>query len=322
MRWWKNWFRNTSFTSGLALVATAFMLFVGATSGGAQETLDQRYQQAVSFFNSAKMEDACEAFKVIEKEKPGYGQTSTYLKVACGEVGRMQKMEEDDFNQGVDFYSKGRLDDAKQKFDQALKVPLKNPKLRGDVTRYLKLIADQQSASRYFDEGVRLFKQGRLAEAKARFSQVAQGNGPNASGAQNYLNRIEQAEQAAKQQPKPPGGTTTTSTEQVTQPGADEQILRTALIAYFNGNLNDAEHNLSNYLDNHGRKRDLAFFFRGATHGTRYFLSGQKDAKQRDLALADFRSAKDHGAQFQPPQKYVSPKILALYAEVAGSVSP
>ncbi len=319
MRWWKNWFQNTSYTHGIALVVAAFMLFVGGTSGDAQETLDQRYQQAVSFFNSAKMEDACEAFKAIEKEKPGYGQTSTYLNVACKQVGVMQKMEEELFNQGTDFYSKGRLDDAKQKFDQALRVPLKNPKHRGDVTRYLKLIADQQSDTRYFDEGVKLFKQGRLAEAKVRFSQVAQGNGPNAGAARNYLNRIEQA---AKETSKPPGGTTTTSTEQITQPGADEQLLRTGLVAYFNGNLDDAEHSLSNYLDNHGRKRDLAFFFRGAAHGTRYFLSGEKDARQKDLALADFRSAKDNGSQFQPPQKYVSPKILALYAEVAGSVSP
>ncbi len=319
MRWWMNWFRNTDFVPGFAWAAAALLVFASVNPTRAQETLEQRYQQAVNSFNSAKMEDACEAFKAIEKEKPGYGQTSTYLSVACKQVGVIQKMEDDLFNQGVDYYSKGRLDDAKQKFDQALRVPLKNPKHRSDVTRYLKLIVDQQSGSRYFDEGVKLFKQGRLAEAKARFSQVAASGDPNASEARNYLNRIEQA---AKQQTKPPGGTTTSSTEQPTEPAAEEQLLRAGLVAYFNGHLDDAEHNLSSYLDNHGRKRDLAFFFRGAAHGTRYFLSGEKDTSQKDLALADFRSAKSNGGQFQPPQKYVSPKILALYTEAATTVSP
>ncbi len=317
MRWWMNWFRNTS--SSLVLAAAIVTLLAAADLTRAQETLDQRYQQAVSFFNGAKMEDACEAFKAVEKEKPGYGQTSTYLKVACGEVGRIQKMEDDDFNQGVDLYTKGRLDDAKAEFAKALKVPLKNPKHRAEVTRYLKLIADQQSDSRYFDEGVKLFKQGRMAEAKVRFNQVAQGNGANAGEARNYLSRIEQASQ---QPGKTPGGTTTASTEPGGPPGADEQLLRTGLVAYFNGNLDDAERTLSSYLDNHGRKRDLAFFFRGAAHGTRYFLSGEKDTRQKDLALADFRSAKGNAAQFQPPQKYVSPKILAMYSEVTGAVSP
>ncbi len=317
MRWWMNWFRNTK--SSLILGAALLVFFASANFARAQETLEQRYQQAVSFFNTAKMEDACEAFKGIEKENPAYKQTQNYVKWACDQVVRMQKMEDDDFNQGVDLYSKVRLDDAKAEFDKALRVPLKNPKHRSDVTRYLKLIADQQSDSRYFDEGVKLFKQGRLVEAKARFSQVAKGNGPNAGQAQNYLSRIEQA---AKQPANPPGGTTTSSTEQPSDSAADQQILRTGLLAYFNGNLDDAEHNLSNYLDNHGRKRDLAFFFRGATHETRYLLSGEKDAKQRDLALADFRSAKDNGSQFQPPRKYVSPRILALYTEVAGAVSP
>jgi tetratricopeptide (TPR) repeat protein len=317
MPWWMNWYRSISRAPALIVGAAAILLLGVVTASRGQETLEERYQQALSAFNSAKMEEACEGFREVEKEKSGYKQTQTYLKVACAQVNLIEKREDDLFKEGVDLYSKGRLDDAKQKFDQASKVRLKNPKHATEISRYLKLIANQQSETRYFNEGVALFKEGRFSEAKARFDQVANAKGPKADDARNYLHRIEQAVQAAKQAPKPPPATSTPSSTPATQTAADDQILRTGLVAYFHGNLEEAERDLSNYLDNHGKKRDLAFFFRGAAHGTRYFLSGEKDAREKDLALADFRSARDFGKQFQPPRNYVSPKILTLYSEVA-----
>ncbi len=94
-----------------------------------------------------------------------------------------------------------------------------------------------------------------------------------------------------------------------------EPILRAGLHEYFEGKFDDAERDLSDYLNKNGSKRALAFFFRGATRSTRYYLSGQKDQPQKDLALADFRALKEHAAQFDPPKKFVSPQILAIYNE-------
>ena len=99
------------------------------------------------------------------------------------------------------------------------------------------------------------------------------------------------------------------------QDKADEQPLRLGLEAYFQGKYDDAERQFGQYVDNHGRKVALAYFFRGASHASRYFLSGEKDAQQKELALADFRSSQKNAQQFQPPKDFVPPKILALYSQ-------
>ena len=95
----------------------------------------------------------------------------------------------------------------------------------------------------------------------------------------------------------------------------EEQPLRQGLSAYFEGKYDDAEQHLGEYVDNHGSKLALATFFRGAAHASRYFLSGQKDTQQRDLALSDFRALPKSSPYFQPPKTFVSPKILDLYAQ-------
>jgi len=95
----------------------------------------------------------------------------------------------------------------------------------------------------------------------------------------------------------------------------EEQPLRQGLAAYFEGKYDDAEQHLGEYVENHGSKLALAYFFRGAVHASRYFLSGQKDAHQRDLAFSDFRALPKSSQNFQPPKTFVSPKILDLYAQ-------
>lgn len=98
---------------------------------------------------------------------------------------------------------------------------------------------------------------------------------------------------------------------------AEEAPLRSGLQAYFEGKYDEAERLLSDYLSNSGKKQALAYFFRGATRSARYFLSGEKDASQKQRAQEDFRAAQKDNRRFRPPEKYVSPKVLALYAEVA-----
>ncbi len=95
----------------------------------------------------------------------------------------------------------------------------------------------------------------------------------------------------------------------------EEQPLRQGLTAYFEGKYDDAEQQLGQYVDNHGRKLALAYFFRGAVHASRYFLSGQKNTQQRDLAFSDFRALQKSSQNFQPPKTFMSPKILDLYAQ-------
>jgi len=332
------------------------------------QDVEQRYEQAVQLFYSAKMEDAYELLQEVKRERPGYKETDKFLNAARKEIDRMYKMEETLFNQGVQFLNQGDYEGAKQKFDQAAKVPVKNPKYRSQISGYLSQIQSRGDEERLFQEGVKLFNDGNYSQAQLRLNQVAQGGGskageartilgkindalqkqrageemnklfnegvqlygvgqnvqaldrfekvanaggPKAAEARAYIQRLRQISQTTKEKPKLP--------EPGPAPPPSEQILRAGLKAYFEGNINAAEQDLSDYLDKKGPKQALAYFFRGAARSTRYLLSGEKDAEQKKLAVEDFRAFKSQAARLQPPEKFVSPKILALYSEAVGA---
>jgi TolA-binding protein len=379
MRWLMNWSPSISLRCAAGVCGLVALLFLSVVRAPAQD-VEQRYQQAVEFFNSAKMEEACELLQQIEKQSPGYKQTKTYMSAACRQVPILYEREQKLFNEGVQFFNQGDYEGAKQRFDQAAKVPVKNPKYRSQISGYLNQIQGRENEERLFQEGVKLFDAGNYSQAQSRLNQVAQaggskagearallgrindalgkqraeeetnrlfndgvqlfkaGNnaeafykfdqvakagGSKAAEARNYLQRIEQANRAAQQPPKPlpkpPEPEPTKPGPETPKPAATEQTLRAGLRAYFEGDVNAAERDLSDYLDTKGPKQALAYFFRGAARSTRYLLSGEKDAEQKKLAGEDFRAFKSQAARLQPPEKFVSPKILALYSEAVGA---
>jgi len=391
MPWSMNWSRSTNWALAVAGSALAVFLLLGVPRAAAQD-VEQRYQQAMDLFNKPDMEGACELFQQVEKQNPGYKQTKTYMSAACRQVPILYDREQKLFNEGVQFFNQGDYEGAKQRFDQAAKVPVKNPKYRSQISRYLRDMESRQNEERLFQEGVRLFNEGKYSEAQSRLNQVAQGGGPKAADARSYLGRVEEAlrrqraeeeinklfnagvqlfnagryadaltnfemvakssspkagearsylqrieqiSRAQQQPPKPqPGKEVAVTKPSVTPPVAEpkpatpvetpkpvasEQTLRAGLRAYFEGNIDRAEQDLSEYLNSNGPKQALAYFFRGAARSTRFLLSGEKDVQQKELAAADFRALKERGARFQPPQKFVSPKILALYTEAVGA---
>ncbi len=422
MRWLMNLFRSINFYRLAGASALAGTILCQAPRAMSQD-LEQRYRQAVELFKRTEkpdMQSACEQFQQIANESPNYKETQSYLTSACGETKHMLTTEEKWFKEGEDFFNQGRYDDARDKFQRAAKIPLKNPKYRREIARYLKDMDARQNEERLFQSGVASFKQGKYEEARGTFTQLAQGSGARVSDAQGYLSKIadimskkrateiaskpisdaqkligegrfaearailnplvgksgdaagdarnllsqmddserklitearsfarqrrdseardnlnrvvqgggpqatearallaQLASQPAKPQPAGKGSKPSGSGSQTSN---DEQVLRAGLQAYFEGKIDEAERDLSEYLGKKGPKQDLAYFFRGAAYSTGYFLSGEKDGHQKDLALADFRSLKAHAAQFQPPQQFVSPKILALYSEAMGAL--
>lgn len=381
MIWSTNWSPSISLCRATGVCFLAGFLTLGLLPAAAQD-VEQRYQQAIELFNRPDMEGACELLQQLE---PGYKQTKMYMNMACSQVKRLITMEENLFNEGVQLFNQGDYSSAKQKFEQAAKVALRNPRHRSEISRFLKQIDARENEERLFQEGVKAFNETRYSEAQSRLSQVAQGGGPKAAEARNYLTRVqaelrkraaaaetnrlfndgvrlmnagknadaltnfEKVVQAGgpnaaaaqayiqrlrrpppepiKKAVAPPEPSGKATEQQVTRtppvetpkPVASEQTLRAGLQAYFQGNLEDAERSLSDYLNNNGEKQALAYFFRGAAHSTRYFLSGETDSQQKELAVADFRALKQRAGQFQPPQKYVSPKILAFYSEAVGA---
>lgn len=311
MRWWNNWSPSTS---ALALVALGIALLpVGVVPARAQEGPEERYVRAIDLFNNAQMEDACEQLQQVENEKPNYRQTRSYLKASCDDTKRMYDLEEKLFSDGEQLFRQGRYDQARQKWDEANRIPLKHPKRKSAIAAYLRRFGALRNEERTFQEGVKFFNDGRYNDARSRFRQVVDAGGSRASEARGYLDR---AEAALKQStPPPPRPAAAAPAPTPGRESSEEQSLRAGLRAYYEGRNEDAERHLTNYIEHNGSKRALAFFFRGAARSARYFLSGEKDAGQKESALADFRTSRNEARQFRPPEQFVSPKILALFAE-------
>lgn len=171
-------------------------LFCGPLSD-AQQTLEQRYQQAVDSFNNGKVEDACDLFQQIEKESPGYKQIHTYLNPACVLSRRLYVMEEELFNEGTQLFKQGDYDDAKQKFEQSVGLPIRNPKYRAQVLSYLKDVERRQNEVSQFQEAVKLFNEGKDSEAAKGFTGLVESSGVVSGEARSYLRRIEERREEA-----------------------------------------------------------------------------------------------------------------------------
>jgi tetratricopeptide (TPR) repeat protein len=308
--------------SRLAAGLLAAMLCLGVSPARGQ-TAEQLYQQANDAYDKGNFEEACDLFGKVASLSPGYQESARLLNESCGTAKNQRQKEDEWFKQGVDLYNQGKLEDAKSKFEKAEGIPLKHPAHRGEISQYLKQIESQQSNEKAFQSGVNLFNRGQYEAARRQFMQVAQGNGPHAAQAQDYLRKISAALNKPPEVQPPKRQTTPVKPPQVsgTNPSADpaEPMLRYGLRAYFDGRFDEAVQIFSDYIQKKGSRQGLAFFFRGASYCSQYYLTGEKDDRQKINAVADFRSVKDHSPQFQPPGQYVSPKILALYSEAVGA---
>jgi len=419
MTWSMSWFRNSSarHLPGACLLLALLLLCPGLVR--AQESFDQRFQDAEKLMQSGSpgsIEEACNAFKLLDKEKPGDKQVQAFLRASCTSFDKLQKKEDDLFNEGVQHLKQNQLSDAKQSFEQSGRLTgLKTFRHKDEALKYIKQIDAQLNDEQTFQDGLKLFTAKNYTEAQSRFNQVVQGGGPKSGDARDYLAKIKVAlgnkaneEAAAKtfddgvrlfkakeydaardafnkvvsaglvkvpdarnylakidQQVStenrqkeilktfndgvgffkaqkydaardafhkvvnagvvdvPEARDYLAKIDKLTTPAATptptDDTLRAGLKAYFGGNLQEAQRNLKDYIEHNGQKKGLAYFFSGAVHSTRYFLSGEKDSGEKSQAVADFQAAKSSEQGFSPPsEKYVSPKILDIYNQAPG----
>ncbi len=90
-------------------------------------------------------------------------------------------------------------------------------------------------------------------------------------------------------------------------------MLAKAIREYYQGEYDQAEVHIQDYLDVNGSKTALGYFYKGASKLTRYYLGGGKDAKLMREAQDLFRSAKKVPGFTPPGQNYISPKILKVF---------
>jgi TolA-binding protein len=298
---------------------------------GLRKQEEDLYNQGVQLFNQNQFDDARQKFEQSSKltglkNFHYHDKAQQYLKQIDSRQG-----EEQAFQDAVKFYNSGKYPDAQARFNTVAQGS--GPHV-AEARGYLAKISDalqkqnaNQQVRQTFDDGVRLYKSGDSANAYLAFEKVAKAGGPNAAKAQDYIAKIEakqkkdnaqqQNQVASNETPKPPP-----TKPNENPPTVSDQSLRAGLRAYFAGDFDSADRDLSDYLRQNGPKQALAYFFRGAAHSSRFFLSGEKESHEKELAVADFQSVKIHDQAFQPPNQYVPPKILALYSQTAGARTP
>lgn len=302
--------------AAVALACLLAMLISGIRPARAQETVEQRFQKAKGLYDNAHADEACELFKQVQKDKPDFPQLNEEIANACGDAQMLQSSEQKRYTDGQSLLQQGKCDEARTKFEGAANLPLVHPKHKSEINDILNSWTSDEAK---YQKAINLSKQGNIDAARTIFNQLASGGCPRGPDSRNELTKLAKAVTPAKPLIKTVAPPINNQTPANNQPDsgsmATDQMLRDGLHAYFDGKYDDAERNLSMYLQNNGKKQGLAYFFRGATHGTRYFISGEKEGPEKQLAIEDFRALKEHDAQFRLPEKYVSQKILALYAQ-------
>jgi len=276
------------------------------------------FEQAVQFFNDGRDDQATAQFQQIEQAKGARAADArTYLqriKERQDAIAQKTATETDQqaFDDAVKAFNNKSYAGAKAGFQSLIQ---KNSPHSAEAHSYLQQIDTAQRQ----DAAAREKAKKTVVEAGKDPHQVAQQlvaeartdmNGGQYGAAVEKLRSAEILDSA---------NSDVSTMLQTAQDKLEEQPLRLGLAAYFAGQYEEAEKQCAEYLDNHGRKIALALFFRGASHASRYFLSGEQDTQQKDLAMADFRATRKGPGQFQPPTQFVAPKILSLYSQAVAS---
>jgi len=266
------------------------------------------WNRAVDFFAQGDLSRAKPLFQqVIQMKGRRVADAQTYL-------GRIDAADSDQraYSEAVKAFNDKRYDDAKTRFESLTK---KGSAQAADASSYLQRV----DAALRVDQAAREQAKKKMAEPgqdpKLAAQQFVADARTNMSQGQ-YIAAVEKLRAA---EILDPGNREAQALLAQAQELADEQPLREGLAAYFQGKYEDAERDLGVYVENHGRKMALAYFFRGAVHASRYYLSGEQDAHEKELALGDFHTLQKQAREFQPPKDYVSPKILSLYAQALSS---
>jgi hypothetical protein len=144
-----------------------------------------------------------------------------------------------------------------------------------------------------------------------RDAQVAQRRGDLGTARGKYLAVLSQDPNNAEAQ----SGLNGLPQNSNQQAGAEaDTMLAKGIGEFYSGKYDDAESHIGAYLFVNGSKKGLAYFYRGVSKLTRYYLHGEQPGERALLngAKDDFSSAKKSSG-FRPPDNMVSPKIMKVF---------
>lgn len=303
-----------------------------AKNAAAQESaMAQKFDQAVQAYKNNDFATAKALFSQITGNKQGDAQY--YL-------GKM-KQYEDAMNDGDRLASAGNYKQAISSYNEAAAIKSDGPNdPRGRAQRAQQLMASagrtggttttttastgnttvqprREIASAVVDTRPKVDvakmmrdadaarKAGNIPDAIGKYTAVVSADPTNAQA----KIALEQLKDQLKQQE------TASGAQSLPKASSDADVMLVKAIGeYYSGDYEQAEVHIQDYLDVNGSKTALSYFYLGASKLTRYYLNGAQDNDRRLMKEAQdaFRQAKQIPG-FQPPDRYVSPKILKVY---------
>lgn len=175
-----------------------------------------------------------------------------------------------------------------------------------DIVAAVKNVRPQVDVAKMLRAADEARKKGNFSDAAGKYAAVlaADSNNAQARVALESVKAELRKEQSAN------GGAA------VPKAGSDADVMLTRAIGeFYSGRFDQAEVHIQDYLDVNGSKAGLSYFYLGVSKLTRYYLGGAQESDRKLLrdARDAFRQAKQSPG-FQPPEKYVSPKILKVYS--------
>jgi len=213
----------------------------------------------------------------------------------------------DAVQRGDDLLGKTKYAEAQQQYNVALGISRNGP---GNLSAKLKKIDD--IAHPKPPGGTQDTNLARIQPilTQAR-SEVASGDCNAALASYARVLQIDPAQQEALSGQK-------TCQDIIAGNGNFETMLVNGVRDFYDSNFNEARTTISLYLTLSGvRSKGAAYFYLGATILSQAVLSSPKEKKEYDrlnqAALENFQKAKQE--KFKPVEKYVSPRILAVWAQ-------
>ena len=175
-----------------------------------------------------------------------------------------------------------------------------------DIVAAVKNVRPQVDAAKMLSAADNARKKGNFSEAAGKYAAVLAADSTNAQARV----ALEAVKAELRKEQSANGGAS------VPKAGSDADVMLTRAIGeFYSGRFDQAEVHIQDYLDVNGSKTALSYFYLGVSKLTRYYLGGAQESDRKLLRDAKdaFRQAKQSPG-FQPPEQYVSPKILKVYS--------
>jgi len=259
---------------------------------GSWRGCEQDAQRALHSAIAGACPDALAGRERIQKQCPDYpvATLDSTLKSRCPAPQRPPELD-----QGIDLFNKRKYSEAEALFASLQSRYPNFPEIQSWLQKTrVELLVPEIKASE---------KRGDLGQAREQLEKLVE-----LAPEDNRVPKLQKTLQGLSE---------TKHTDQAKdRASALDALLNDAIREFYAGQFPQADQSLDEYLGQAGKYKSLASFYRGAIVCTDYFLTGANDAQKQARAIDFFSKARADG-RFTPPEKFISPKIIAVYQKTA-----